>query len=331
MRELPNPVTISSSTRRTVSACKRAGNFRSAIEKEHRGKYYRGNLGYTIGGVVLSLLVLGALIGFGDVHPDSVVALAVPAVGGVIWGRAAVSAARAFLRRRTLVRRIFAAIGFSVVGFILFCVIGFFVITAIDSIDTGEWPVFAAVGGLALVNVVFFVLMGAPTPLGAKLMAGIEGLKTYLTLAERDRLNMAGAPKMSPQHFETLLPYAVALGVERPWSDTFETWLQAPRPVRRRPPTSPPGITAARSAISAPASAAFLPPWPPPSPPPSRNQNPRPPPASPPAAVFPAAVVAGAAEADGRLSSFAACRATGASVLHGHPALTGLHFTRLGR
>lgn len=226
MRELPNPgddFVIDRDNGERVQ--KVAGNFRAAIEKEHRGKYYRGNLGYTIGGAVLSLLVLGALIGFGDVHPDSVVALAVPAVGGVIWGRAAVSAARAFLRRRTLMRRILAALGFSVVGFILLCVIGFFVISMIDSIDNGEWPVFAAVGGLALVNVVFFVLMGAPTPLGAKLMAGIEGLKTYLTLAERDRLNMAGAPKMSPQHFETLLPYAVALGVERPWSDTFETWL----------------------------------------------------------------------------------------------------------
>lgn len=226
MRELPNPgddFVIDRDNGERVQ--KVAGNFRAAIEKEHRGKYYRGNLGYTIGGAVLSLLVLGALIGFGDVHPDSVVALAVPAVGGVIWGRAAVSAARAFLRRRTLMRRILAALGFSVVGFILLCVIGFFVISMIDSIDNGEWPVFAAVGGLALVNVVFFVLMGAPTPLGAKLMAGIEGLKTYLTLAERDRLNMAGSPKMSPQHFETLLPYAVALGVERPWSDTFETWL----------------------------------------------------------------------------------------------------------
>src|SRR5690606_40361174 len=28
-----------------------------------------------------------------------------------------------------------------------------------------------------------------------------------------------------PQHFEALLPYAVALGVEKPWSRTFETWL----------------------------------------------------------------------------------------------------------
>jgi uncharacterized membrane protein YgcG len=36
---------------------------------------------------------------------------------------------------------------------------------------------------------------------------------------------MAGAPEMSPQHFEKLLPYAVALGVEKPWSDTFDHWL----------------------------------------------------------------------------------------------------------
>src|SRR5690606_3223898 len=70
-----------------------------------------------------------------------------------------------------------------------------------------------------------YFLMGAPTPLGRKMMDGIEGLRTYLTLAEKDRLNMAGAPTMSPQHFETLLPYAVALGVEKPWSRTFETWL----------------------------------------------------------------------------------------------------------
>ena len=36
-----------------------------------------------------------------------------------------------------------------------------------------------------------------------------------------------GAPEMSPRHFETLLPYAVALGVEKPWSETFERWLLA--------------------------------------------------------------------------------------------------------
>ncbi|MBW8298878.1 MAG: DUF2207 domain-containing protein, partial [Hydrogenophaga sp.] len=34
-----------------------------------------------------------------------------------------------------------------------------------------------------------------------------------------------GAPKLSPQQFETLLPSAVALGVEKPWTETFDIWL----------------------------------------------------------------------------------------------------------
>ncbi len=90
---------------------------------------------------------------------------------------------------------------------------------------THQFPVLVAFGGILLVNLLFFYIMGAPTPLGRKLMDGIEGLRIYLTLAEKDRMNMAGAPTMSPNHFEKLLPYAVALGVEKPWSQAFETWL----------------------------------------------------------------------------------------------------------
>jgi hypothetical protein len=96
-----------------------------------------------------------------------------------------------------------------------------------DLSHSGQLHVILAVGGIILANILFFFLMGAPTPLGRKLMDGIEGLRIYMTLAEKDRMNMAGAPKMSPSHFETLLPFAVALGVEKPWSDTFNTWLAA--------------------------------------------------------------------------------------------------------
>ena len=67
--------------------------------------------------------------------------------------------------------------------------------------------------------------MGAPTPLGRGRMDEIEGLKRYLTVAEEDRMNMAGAPEMSPQHYEKLLPYAVALNLEKPWSNAFQGWL----------------------------------------------------------------------------------------------------------
>ncbi|MEO1141302.1 MAG: DUF2207 domain-containing protein, partial [Pseudomonadota bacterium] len=81
--------------------------------------------------------------------------------------------------------------------------------------------------GIVVLNILFYFLLGAPTTLGRKRMDKIEGLRTYLSLAEKDRMNMAGAPDFSTQHYEDLLPYAVALGVEKPWSKAFETWLAA--------------------------------------------------------------------------------------------------------
>ncbi len=66
----------------------------------------------------------------------------------------------------------------------------------------------------------------APTPHGREVMDEIDGLKLYLSVAEKERLNMAGAPRMDTVHFEKLLPYAVALGVEKPWTESFEAWLK---------------------------------------------------------------------------------------------------------
>lgn len=203
-----------------------AAHFRSAIEKEHRGKYYRGNIGPIIGGVVLSLLVIAALLGFGDFDADLAGFLIGPVFFGVFFGSMAVRLGKRAGASRSLFRRILSVLIFAAIALVGLAVLGGFVLVLlVEAVDNGQWPVFAALAGIVLVNAVFFFLMGAPTPLGAKLMDGIEGLRLYLTVAEKDRLNMAGAPKMSPQHFETLLPYAVALGVEKPWSETFETWL----------------------------------------------------------------------------------------------------------
>ena len=50
----------------------------------------------------------------------------------------------------------------------------------------------------------------------------ILGLKQYLSVAEKDRLNFHNAPEKNPQHFEALLPYAMVLGVEKQWAKQFE-------------------------------------------------------------------------------------------------------------
>jgi len=199
--------------------------FRNAIEKEHRGRYYKGNVGYIVGGVVLSILALAVLLFFGDFDPDSIGFLVPSVVFGVVWGGFALKAGRSMFRKRSVIARIGGVLMFGVFGFIGLIAAGGILVAALEALDHSDWPVIAVVGGITLINAVFFFLMGAPTPLGARLMDEVDGLKTYLTLAERDRMNMVEAPEMSPRHFETLLPYAVALGVEKPWSRTFETWL----------------------------------------------------------------------------------------------------------
>ena len=58
-----------------------------------------------------------------------------------------------------------------------------------------------------------------------EVMDEIDGLKLYLETAEKERLNMTDAPPMTVTRFERLLPYAIALGVEKPWSEHFDAEL----------------------------------------------------------------------------------------------------------
>ena len=61
---------------------------------------------------------------------------------------------------------------------------------------------------------------------GRKLMDEIEGLKMYMEVAEKNRLNIMNPPEKTPQLFEKLLPYAVALSIETKWSRQFESILE---------------------------------------------------------------------------------------------------------
>src|SRR5690606_12746565 len=79
---------------------------------------------------------------------------------------------------------------------------------------------------LAMTCTFLWACIGRLSREGREVMDGIAGLRLYLELAERDRMALAGAPTMTPAHYETLLPYAVALGAERAWSDHFETALE---------------------------------------------------------------------------------------------------------
>jgi uncharacterized membrane protein len=56
---------------------------------------------------------------------------------------------------------------------------------------------------------------------GAHLAAELDGFKLYLKTAEEHRLNMLNPPDRTPELFEKLLPYTIALGVSNKWCEKF--------------------------------------------------------------------------------------------------------------
>ena len=92
-------------------------------------------------------------------------------------------------------------------------------------------PVFLAIlAALAAMNILFFILLRAPTKKGAQISSEIDGFKLYLETAEKARINTANPlgekpPAMTTELYERFMPYAVALGAEKPWTKQFENTL----------------------------------------------------------------------------------------------------------
>ncbi len=80
-----------------------------------------------------------------------------------------------------------------------------------------------------VIAVVFLAIMPRRmTPKGAAAREAVQGLKLYLSVAEKDRIAFHDAPEKSQGVFEKFLPYAIALGVEKQWVKVFEGITLAP-------------------------------------------------------------------------------------------------------
>ena len=196
-------------------------NFKYAIEAENGDRYFKNNIGFFIAGVVMSGIVLFGFF-FLQVGTDKDVMVTVVSV---------ISAAAGSLLLSMGMRRLWEKLpgGGSKVFGVFLTIAGVAVLVPLFAVILGiehmpRWvPV--ALGALAAMNVVFYNLLHAPTELGRKVMDDIEGFKLYLSVAETDRMNMRGAPKVTPEIFEKFLPFAIGMGVEKPWSDALESQL----------------------------------------------------------------------------------------------------------
>ncbi|MHA7899668.1 MAG: DUF2207 domain-containing protein [Henriciella sp.] len=91
------------------------------------------------------------------------------------------------------------------------------------------WSLWHTLGVLALIglNGLFMYLMPAPTRKGQTIRTHLEGFRLYMEKAEKLQLNSVDVgsdapPPMTIERYEKFLPYAVALGVEKPWTKHFE-------------------------------------------------------------------------------------------------------------
>lgn len=77
-----------------------------------------------------------------------------------------------------------------------------------------------------IIVMVFGYLMPVKTLAGVDAKEHLLGLKMYLSVAEKDRLEFHNAPEKNPEQFEKLLPYAIAMNVTEQWSKKFEGLYQ---------------------------------------------------------------------------------------------------------
>jgi uncharacterized membrane protein YgcG len=84
-----------------------------------------------------------------------------------------------------------------------------------------SWTAAVVLAGMVFLDALFYHLLKAPTLRGRKFMDQVEGFKLYLTVAEKERLNLLNPPEKTPALFEKYLPYALALDVENEWNEQF--------------------------------------------------------------------------------------------------------------
>lgn len=204
---------------------------RKHLTSEYEGKLFFKNRMWLIPGWLLSLVAV--LVTVASVSGKGLAVGFFMLVWGTIWttgclflGAAALSQWRAFfasrssllIRGQALIQALFIT---------AFCVPFFFAEIVALVIFTGEVgitvPLLLLL--LAITAYLFWHWIKQPTVEGQRLRDAIEGFRMYLGTAEGEYLQAMHPPEKTPELFERLLPYAVALDVENQWGEKFHDVL----------------------------------------------------------------------------------------------------------
>ncbi|HWV20847.1 MAG TPA: DUF2207 domain-containing protein [Devosia sp.] len=185
--------------------------FMAALQRENRNVWFNHNTGFAVFGVVLMILALVGMVALDVLEPVWLIVAFVGGIFAAVIGSILFNSLRTGGWQRYLTIVIAGVFAFNFTGGM---------IETFSSLTINSAAL--AAGSMVLITAIFAVLMRAPTVQGRKVMDEIDGFKLYLDTAEKNRLNMSEEPPMTIERFERILPYAIALGVEKPWSEHFE-------------------------------------------------------------------------------------------------------------
>lgn len=185
--------------------------------------FFVTNRNYFITGAVLTLVVLGVIVLASQQRVEALVS----ALWLTLWTVACACLA-VFVYRKWLAARgggfgkVMGALALTLFAlpFFAFELVGLGLLGR--AISPAATFFFAA---MVFANPLFYYLLKAPTLAGRRLMDQVEGFRLFLTVAEKERLNLLNPPEKTPELYEKYLPYALALDVEVQWTEQFAAVL----------------------------------------------------------------------------------------------------------
>ncbi len=187
----------------------------ASLKKNYKKVLFNTNSVWLVGGIPISILCV-VLMAFLLDDPDRLVFTPVLGIFAGIFAATMIPQIRRLLQygisRNPM--RLFTLV-------IQSAVLGFFIFNMEDVFELVHWPTVTIVVLLILFNYLFYEWLKAPTPAGRRLLNRIDGFALYIGVAEEDQLKLNNPPKITPERFENLLPYAIALGMEDIWGEKF--------------------------------------------------------------------------------------------------------------
>ena len=196
---------------------------KSSLQNNYEKIYFLTNTAYFVFGLVITLVVLVATI---VSQPSSLDPTAIFMLFWLTgWTFTVFSLVKQVIQLWSNINGIssvFSAIFITIfaIPFIGCELLFLYMFTELTSLSMGFILLIAAI-----INWLFYELLKAPTLAGRKLLDKIEGFKQYIDIAERHELDFKHPKGRSPELFEEYLPYALALGVEQQWGESFSDVL----------------------------------------------------------------------------------------------------------